>query len=234
MRSRLLPHFVSYSRDHLEKIPNRQIVEELKQGIRLGCTHLMDTYQNRLIGEAVNVFHVGVDDAEELVSDVLLTVVHKIDGFEFKRSDGDFHLWVMTIFRNRVRDFVRHKMLTEVVLERFEESRLEEEEEYSGIENEVVTAIVRQYQDSLREPDGDSKASSKLQAIADALETMETWERVLLRCRALDIPYEDIATFTGKNMKQLKVYHARVKKKFVKLLSQEYPELAEMTVKDPV
>jgi len=54
---------------------------------------------------------------------------------------------------------------------------------------------------------------------------METWERVLLRCRALDVPYEEIARYTGKTAKQLKVYHARVKKRFMKLLAQHYPEL---------
>lgn len=52
-------------------------------------------------------------DAEEIASDVLLAVVKKIDSFEFKRSDADLHYWVMTIFRNRVRDFMRHQAWTE-------------------------------------------------------------------------------------------------------------------------
>ena len=58
------------------------------------------------------------------------------------------------------------------------------------------------------------------------LEVMESWERVLLRCRALDVPYEEIARYTGKTPAQLKVYHSRVKQKFVRLLAERYPELA--------
>jgi len=218
--------------DRPVQFPNRQVVRELKQGSRLGCTHLMELYQDRLLGEALNVFHLPTSDSEEIVSDVLFTVVNNIHGFEFKRSDGDFHLWVMTIFRNRVRDFVRHRALTEGLAEKFEESLLESEDLYSSTEKEVVASIVRQYEENLRKSDEnilddeDKSSSSKLQAIVETLEEMETWERVLLRCRALDVPYEEIAEYTGKPVKQLKVYHARVKKKFVNLLAKHYPELA--------
>jgi DNA-directed RNA polymerase specialized sigma24 family protein len=67
----------------------------------------------------------------------------------------------------------------------------------------------------------------KLQVIAETLEQMEAWERVLLRCRALDVSYDDIATYTGRPARQLKTYHARTKKKFLRLLAQHYPEVVE-------
>jgi RNA polymerase sigma factor (sigma-70 family) len=226
----------------MRRSSNRDLVEQLKSGDRHGCTLLVQAYQNRLISEALNVFHLDRMDAEELVSDVLLTVVQKIDGFQFTRSDGDFHYWVMTIFRNRMRDFIRHQALTEGMMQRFEEAALEDDDAYSSTEKEVATTILRQYQESLKTIDeseeislhekagGGSHSSArtypgKLQIIAETLESMETWERVLLRCRALDVPYEDIAHYTGKPAKILKVYHARVKTKFIKLLSQHYPEL---------
>jgi RNA polymerase sigma factor (sigma-70 family) len=212
------------------RVQNRQVVQELKDGNRLGCSYLVELYQDRLLNEAIHVFHVDALDAEEVVSDVLLAVVDKIQVFEFKRTDGDFHLWVMTIFRNRVSDFFKHKALRDGLLETFEESRIESEVEYSNTEREVVASIVRQYEETLREPDGPENASPALQAIADTLEEMETWERVLLRCRALDVSYEEIAGYTGKPVKQLKVYHARVKKKFTKLLAQKYPKLMEHNV----
>jgi len=223
-------------------VSNRQVVQELKEANRLGCVHLVELYQNRLLGEAVNVFHVPPADADEIVSDTLLAVVTEIQSFEFKRSDGDFHFWVMTILRNRIRDFVRHRALTEGLMTSFQEAALEEEELYSPAEREVVGSIVRQYEESLRTDDeafahdgGDTHrktgrgSSRKLQVIADTLELMETWERVLLRCRALDVPYDEISTYTGKPVKQLKVYHARVKKKFIRLLAKYYPELAANT-----
>ncbi len=212
------------------RVTNRQIVEELKNGDRKGAGHLMDAYQDRLISEAVSIFHIDSLDAEELVSDVLLSVIQKIDSFEFTKSDGDFHFWVMTIFRNRVRDHVRHETLKGGLMERFEESALENDQEYSGTELEVVRAVVRKYESSLhsseKSADDPRTVPGKLHVIAETLDAMETWERVLLRCRALDVPYEDISQYTGKPVSQLKVYHQRVRKKFVKLLSEHYPELA--------
>jgi RNA polymerase sigma factor (sigma-70 family) len=212
------------------RVTNRQIVEELKNGDRKGAGHLVDTYQDRLISEAVGIFHIDSLDAEELVSDVLLSVIQKIDSFEFTKSDGDFHFWVMTIFRNRIRDHVRHETLKGGLMERFEESALENDQEYSGTELEVVRAVVRQYESSLHpfesSTDDPRTVPGKLHVIAETLDAMETWERVLLRCRALDVPYEDISHYTGKPVSQLKVYHQRVRKKFVKLLSEHYPELA--------
>lgn len=212
------------------RVTNRQIVEELRNGDRKGAGHLVDAYQNRLIAEAVSVFHIDSLDAEELVSDALLSVIQKIDSFEFTKSDGDFHFWVMTIFRNRVRDHVRHETLKGGLMERFEESALENDQEYSETELEVVRAVVRQYESSLHSSessaDDPQTVPGKLHVIAETLDAMETWERVLLRCRALDVPYEDISHYTGKPVSQLKVYHQRVRKKFVKLLSKHYPELA--------
>jgi RNA polymerase sigma factor (sigma-70 family) len=211
---------------------NNTIVRELRERDRLGCVHLVDAFQARLIGEAVSLFHVALEDAEELVSDVLLNVVKNIDAFQFKRSESDFTSWVVTIFRNRMRDFVRHQAKSDGLVQRFEESELEADETYSGTARDVVAMIVRNYEEAIRRSDGgdarvrnDGEISEKLIAIADALDRLESWERVLVRCRALEVPYEDIAKYTDKPVAQLKVYHARVKKKFVKLLAETYPEL---------
>ncbi|MBI3005752.1 MAG: sigma-70 family RNA polymerase sigma factor [Ignavibacteriales bacterium] len=212
------------------KVTNRQVVEELRKGDRNGAAHLVDLYQSRLISEAASVFHIPVLDSEEIVNDVLLAVIQGIESFQFSKSDGDFHFWVMTIFRNRVRDHMRHQTLSEGWMANFAESEKENAEEYTETELEVTRSILRQYGESLRIADqnegGGGKSPGKLERIGEVLDSLETWERVLLRCRALDVPYEDIAKYTGKTAKQLKVYHARVKKKFVKLLAQYYPELA--------
>jgi RNA polymerase sigma factor (sigma-70 family) len=212
----------------MARIPYKQVVQELKDGNPLGCRHLVELLQQKLISEAVGVFDLEMEDAEELVDDVLVTAVEKIGDFEFKRGDGDFHVWVVTIFRNRVRDFIRHSARTEVLMERFEEND-PADGIYSPGEKAVVVEIVRQYQDSLRDdaPSGAGSAGEKLRIVAETLEEMESWERVLLRCRALDVPYEEIATYTGKPVKQLKVYHTRVKKKFAKLLTERHPEFVQ-------
>ena len=209
----------------MARVSNKQIVEELKAGKPAGCRRLIEIYQDRLIGEAVGVFHVGRLDAEEMVSDVLLTVVRKIQGFEFKRTEGDFHLWVMTIFRNWVRSHFRREAVHGMLMESFEESRVEDDGAYSPVEKEVAARIVRDYVNAAGEAPADTSISEKLQVLADTLDRLETWERVLLRCRALDVPYEDIAKYTGKPVKHLKVYHARVKKRFIKMIAQHYPEV---------
>lgn len=210
------------------QISNREVVRELKAGEPAGCRHLMDLYHDRLLGEAAGVFHVPFSDAEELVADVLMTVIEKIEGFEFKKGEGDFHFWVMTIFRNRVRDLARHLAATGGLTLSFQESALDDEEEFSGVEKEVAAAIVRSYEESIAgEREEGREAASRLKAVEEALDEMEAWERVLLRCRALEVPYEDIAHYTGKTVKQLKVYHARVKKKFARQLVLKFPELAE-------
>jgi RNA polymerase sigma factor (sigma-70 family) len=215
----------------MARVSNREIVELLKSGDRLGCRHLVDLYQEKLLGEAVHVFHLPAAEADELVSDVLLAVIDGIGEFAFRRSDGDFHLWVMTIFRNKVRDFVRQEARQGGLLETFDEAALEDEDSYTSTEKEVVASIVRSYAESISEtseddPEGETGSVGKAQVIVETLERMETWERVLLRCRALDVPYEDISKYTNKPVKLLKVYHGRVRQKFVRLLAEHYPELA--------
>ena len=208
-------------------LSNKTVVQELKSGNRLGCTHLVNLYQARLIDEAVRVFHLPREDAEELVGDVLLLVIKNIHTFEFRKGEGDFNGWVITIFRNKVRDFIRKAATTGDLIERFEEAELEEDKTFSKTEQQVTEAIVRRYQEAVRQAEGENvgPVAAKLLAIADTLDRLEPWERVLLRCRALDVPYEDIAGYTDKPVAQLKVYHARVKKKFVRILSEQYPEL---------
>ena len=202
---------------------NRRVVEELKRGDRSGCSRLLEMYQDRLLGEAVNVFHLRREDAEELVNDVLLKIVRQIHDFQFRKSDGDFHFWVMAIFKNAMRDVVRRQALLGCLVESFEDSPREAEDGDSRTGMLLTRAIIREYEASLG--DGRSAETSKrLESIADVLDMMEPWERVLLRCRALDVPYGEIASYTGKAAAQLKVYHARVKKKFIILVKQHYPE----------
>ncbi len=214
----------------MARMSNRQVVRELKEGDRLGCRHLIELYQNLLIHEATHTFHVPALDAEEIVNDVLLAVINGIDKFEFKKADADFHHWVMAICRNRVRDFMRHIALTKELFESYEESFLETEERFSPAERGVLDFVLRGYRESIYattmdDPDDESQqAPNRLQLVADSLDEMETWERVLLRSRALDVPYEDIARYTGKTAKQLKVYHGRVRRKFMNLLVKRYPE----------
>jgi len=201
-------------------VSNRQIVEELRGGMRSGVVNLMDRYHRRLIGEAIRVFRVPHQDAEELVDDVLLTVVQKIGTFVFRKGEGDFHVWVMAIFRNRVRDFMRRLALTGGLQVAFDEARIEGEGCATSVEWEVVGEIVRRYTEEAADPaNSTGRGEGAMAAVAVALNALESWERVLLRCRALDVPYKEISRYTGKKAEHLKVYHARVRKKFMALVA---------------
>lgn len=209
---------------------NRKIVQQLREGDPVGCRHLVDAYQRRLLNEATTVFRFRLEDAEEIVSDVLLTVIDKIDTFEFQKGDADFHFWIMAIFRNRLRDFVRQQTIRGKLFVTMGGDALDNTGFETG-SDEMLESIIHDYEAEVRrgESEGGSdqsrSKSDSLQMIADTLDSMETWERVLLRCRALEVPYAEIARYTGKPVDHLKVYHARVKKKFIKLLFERYPEM---------
>ena len=201
----------------MSRVSNHQLVKELQAGNRLGCVHLVEMYQRKLLYESIRVFDIDPRDSEEIVDDVFLSVVRKIGTFSFKKSESDFHFWVMAIFRNKVRDFVRRR----VVLygsSRLELKPLSSNGNGQGDEdNGLIKAAIEAYEKSVLEAD---KESPLLDSVAEILDSMQPWERVLLRCRALEVPYCDIARYTGKSAAQLKVYHARVKKRFLRLLAE--------------
>ena len=200
---------------------NRQIVSELKRGERSGCTHLMQEFQHKLFDHLVRTFDIPPEDAEEVVSDVLLLTIQRITSFSFRNSEADFSRWVFTILRNRVRDYWRHRFRYWIDMEQFswgEQVTADEEE----IEKEIIGRIVRDFVDG--EEGSVEEGNRPLAVVAETLQSMETWERVLLRCRALDIPYEDISKYVEKSAKQLKVYHARVREKFAARLRKEFAD----------
>lgn len=205
----------------------REIVEGLKCGSREGVRRLLEVYRSRLIREATVLFRVPLPDAEELVNDVLLTAVQKIHTFEFRKGEGDFNVWVVAVFRNRVRDFFRLRAGAGqglLSLDAVHDDGMQVEDP----DVDPVGEIARAYREERRSIPGGSRPDAPaacLKVIAETLDAMETWERVLLRCRALDIPYEEIAGYTGKSPRQLMVYHARVRKRFIRKLAQHYPEL---------
>lgn len=122
---------------------------------------------------------------------------------------------------------MRQRAAAEESFVEFIDDPLTKEDAYSPQEKELANYILHQYEQANREADevGDGPVSAKLLVIADVLDRLESWERVLLRCRALDVAYEEIAGYTRKPVSHLKVYHSRVKKKFIKLLAEYYPEL---------
>ena len=212
-------------------ISNRQIVDELKEGKRCGYEHLTGQFQKKLLREAISKYGLPLQDAEEVVNDALLAAVDGIKRFEFKKSDSDFGWWMKVILRNRALDHLKKRMARGGLMSYFDEALFEDETSARGSEKEVVAWIVRCYQDSLQGKDGEDRNRRTVDILFDVLETMEPWERVLLRCRAQDVSYAEIARYTGKTVAQLKVYHGRVRKKLSRLLLERHPDLVNGRVR---
>jgi RNA polymerase sigma-70 factor (ECF subfamily) len=56
-------------------------------------------------------------DAEDLVQEVFLTVVHKIATFERRQPDGTFRGWLRGILRNKIGDWLRRRKVREQELD---------------------------------------------------------------------------------------------------------------------
>ncbi len=205
----------------------RQVVKELKEAERAGYSHLMELYRDRLTRDAIRLFGVRHVDAEELVSDVLFAVIRNINSFEFRESERDFHLWVLAIFRNRIRDLARRSAAR---LRSMDPFFMEDPE--AGRKGYALNGswCVHEFLEMMSDERGTACTgvdahSMRLAIITDALETLEPWERTLLWCRAADIPYGEIAQYTGKPAGTLKVYHGRIRKRFAEQVLRRFSDI---------
>jgi len=204
---------------------NREIVEDLRKGTERGYRRFSNEYRKRLIHEAVSSYNVSRDDAEELANDVLMVVAAEIDRFRFRDSDNNFRSWVLTIFRNRIRDHMRKCSTIAHLRDRLNDSNTPADRSLMlSLDNEVVVSSSRGATRPA-EPDSDKTSGSRLDQLSEALESLAPWEQVLLRCRAMGIPYEDIAKYTGKKATILKVYHRRVCEKLRRRVGEGVADL---------
>ena len=207
-------------------ISNRELVEELKQGSKQAYRKLAHGYRKRLIREATSAYSLPHADAEELANDVLMAVANRIGQFTFRESDHDFRSWVLTIFRNRIRDHVRKQSATRHLRDRLTEQDLPVDRSLmQAMENESVVSRSRGTKGKDIHPDVDPETGCTVKEFSEVLETMKPWEQTLLKCRAMGIPYGEIAGYTGKEARVLKVYHARVLARLRKRLAQRFPDL---------
>ncbi len=59
------------------------------------------------------------------------------------------------------------------------------------------------------------------------LEKLQEWQRILLLMRGQDVPYSEIAPFTGRPEKQLKTYYLRLKKQLFQKVNAELKKLKQ-------
>ncbi|MGA9116980.1 MAG: sigma-70 family RNA polymerase sigma factor [Bacteroidota bacterium] len=200
----------------MDPLLNSELVELLRRGQRLGCSRLVSRYRMQLLHRGVRDFGLRLVEAEEVADDVLLAVMEKIGSFRFRRSESDFHYWVMAILRNRARDLVRRDRHRREHTELLEDLLAKRPAGEGCLQAAAIAALEEE------EP-GSTVWDAALHAASDVLETMEDWERTLLRCRAVRLPYREIEFYTGKPAGHLKVYHGRVMRKFRMRFARAYP-----------
>jgi RNA polymerase sigma factor (sigma-70 family) len=203
-------------------LSDKQIVEGLKDQRPVAYRCLADKFHRRLLREAIGTYRVAHQDAEEIVNDVLMAVLKGIETFEFKTGDSDFQAWMMRILRNRVFDHFRRQEPYKQRISSMDSSVLDGEDVGGPGSVAVLRALTGYFHDPGTSGDGSPGTAARL--LAEAVDRLEPWERMLLHCRADEIPYDAIAGYTGKSVQQLKVYHSRVKKKLRKTLQEKHPE----------
>ncbi len=164
-----------------------------KESIRV----LYERYGKKLFGYARNKWKVGEDENWELVYKTLYRVIETHASYQFK-GEAKFSAFVFTVFINYLRNFYRDKKNLPLEIIELDESFPEEEN-----------------------PVNETVASPSMNFLVAELDQLEDWERILLLMRSQDVPYSEIAKYTGRPEDQLKVYYGRLKKKLAERVGEK-------------
>jgi RNA polymerase sigma factor (sigma-70 family) len=162
-----------------------------KESIRV----LYERYGKKLFGYGRNKWKIGEDENWDLVYKTLYRVIETHASYQFA-DEAKFSAFVFTIFINYLRNFYRDKKNLPVEIIALDES---------FHENEI--------------PANDVAPSPSMNFLVAELDQLEDWERILLLMRSQNVPYAEIARYTGKPEDQLKVYYGRLKKKLAERLA---------------
>jgi RNA polymerase sigma factor (sigma-70 family) len=176
------------------KLTYELITKKDRESVRV----LYERYGKKLFSYARRKWKIGDDDNWELVYKTLYRVIETHASYTFA-GEEKFATFVFTIFINYLRNFFRDR------------KKLPEE----------ITLLDEAF--SSRQGNDDEDAPSPaMQLLADELDQLEDWERILLLMRSQEIPYSKIAEFTSKPEEHLKVYYQRLKKKLAARLHDKF------------
>lgn len=158
-------------------------------------------YGKRLYSYAVTHWNLNEDIAWNLIYKTIYRVADAIDNYQFE-SEEKFASFIFRILINYLKNHYRDSKTVQM----FEFSDMNDADHCVKTDEEDPTA-----------------PNQKLQALNEALDEMEDWERVLLLMRSEGHPYSEIAKYLDKPEKQLKVYYQRLKEKLAKKLNERVP-----------
>lgn len=154
---------------------------------------LFEAFGDALIGYGHKQWKIPKDACWDLIYTSLYKVESVMDTHQFESAEK-FNGFVFRIFINNMKNFLRDeetrtKGTREVELE---EDKVGNSEESYEQEREEVTLL------------------------NEILDDLEDWQRILMLMRAQDYSYAEIAKYTQKSEKNLKVYYGRLKKQIAK------------------
>lgn len=169
------------------------------QGGRDGLiTVIYNRYGKKLYSYAVHSWHLDEDTAWDLIYKTIYKVIDSYKSYTFE-SEEKFASFVFKIFinylRNHYRDHKTGKML-----------------EFTAMDD-VDLSTKESAAESL-------PLSAKMEALNEALDKMEDWERMLLLMRSEGRAYSEISGYIDKPENQLKVYYQRLKQQIQKKLNE--------------
>lgn len=157
---------------------------------------LFSQFGNRLYAFATKAWKFSEDEAWDAIYETLFhiaKVYHRYDFPDEKRLTN----FIITAFNNRLKNRHRAKQSQPILI---------------AYENSAEQSIDAETESSL---------SHAEKAVAEGLEELEEWERILLTQRSYLVPYSEIAKLTNKPEQQLKVYYKRALAKLEKLVKEK-------------
>ncbi|MCX6311148.1 MAG: sigma-70 family RNA polymerase sigma factor [Bacteroidetes bacterium] len=175
------------------KTTYKLITKKDKESIKV----LYERYGKKLFGYARKKWKVNEDENWDLVYKTLYRVLETSSNYKFE-SESKFSGFVFTIFINNLRNFYRDRKNLPIEI-------IELDASFSDVTDSV----------------GETKPSASMNFLIAELDQLEDWERILLLMKIQDVPYAEIAKFTGKPEDHLKVYYGRLKKKLADKLNEK-------------
>lgn len=185
--------------DDLLSVGDDQIVDSLKKGTKNGVELLLTQYGRQIVFIATKKHGIPLEDAEELMSDVIMEVAKKID--VFNPSKGSFRSWIGSIAHRRAIDLYRRKGKKPI------EQTMPDD----------WWALNGQIQETPEHVSDQSFDASLRERVESIMSLLNDREKELLRLRAEGHSLDEIALMLDIDKNAVSVAHCRAKQHFKKL-----------------
>jgi RNA polymerase sigma-70 factor (ECF subfamily) len=184
------------SKEKIEKL-----VEQAKAGNEKSFSEIFRSFFDKIFRYVH--FRVEKNEVEDIVSDIFLKVVEKLDSYHSQKGIG-FNAWIFRIAHNTIIDFYRKK------------------KELLGIEDENQESIILQIPDENFTPDQETDQGLNYKKLRDILATLPSLQRDILELKYLEgFSNTEISKITGKTEGNIRVIQLRALREIRKKWGQK-------------